>query len=350
MSTTAARQSQEVLDPSPRTRHSRLEDPLAIPANSITVVTPNTDVRTVQNWLNRLPDGWNSPQSPDELVIQKRGRRKSIVWSPDFDTYKRRSLLSLSARDHTPVKNSITSDMTFRDSARKRLSLTDTHQSEFSTPKSRKILSSGMSLDTTDTSRGQSNDNLVNSLRGLSHEQLVHLIMDLVYAQEDGTLCKNEKLRNILLNKMPTADIQPLIDKLAILRQNVYTSLVFASNLDDNSTYSRAYLHMDAFQKTVVDQGRLLQESHHWASLMHYVLEAWKITRELPEWKSEDPHNNITHKCFKDLSQFCTEAITKGNFETSVLEEYIESLETIVGECEDFQICLQTAKEAKGSK
>lgn len=51
------------------------------------------DVSTLQNWLNRLPDGWNSPQSPDELVIQKRGRRRSIVWSPDLDTYKRRSLL-----------------------------------------------------------------------------------------------------------------------------------------------------------------------------------------------------------------------------------------------------------------
>lgn len=138
--------------------------------------------------------------------------------------------------------------MTLRDSARKRLSLTDTHQSEFSTPKSKKILlSSGMSVDATNTSRGQSNDNLLNSLRGLSHEQLIHLIMDLVYGQEDGTL-ENEKLRHILLNKMPAADIQPLIDKLAILGQNVYTSLVFSSNLDDDSTYSCAYLHMNAFQ------------------------------------------------------------------------------------------------------
>jgi len=140
--------------------------------------------------------------------------------------------------------------MALRNAARKRLSLTDTCQSEFSTPKSKKILlSSGMSLDATDsTSRRQPNDNLVNSLQGLSHEQLIHLIMELVYAQEDGTLCENEKLRNFLSNKMPAADIQPLIDKLAILKQNVYTSFVFSSNLDDNSTYTRAYLHMDVFQ------------------------------------------------------------------------------------------------------
>lgn len=62
--------------------------------------TYNMDVSTLQNWLNRLPDDWNSPQSPDELVIQKRGRRRSIVWSPDLDTYKRRSLFryNMSAR------------------------------------------------------------------------------------------------------------------------------------------------------------------------------------------------------------------------------------------------------------
>lgn len=37
-------------------------------------------------------DSWNSHPSPDELVIQKRGRRRSIVWSPDVDAVKRESL------------------------------------------------------------------------------------------------------------------------------------------------------------------------------------------------------------------------------------------------------------------
>lgn len=62
-------------------------------AKYISAASHNMDVRTVQNWLNRLPDDWSSPQSPDELVIQNRGRRKSIVWSPDLNTYKRHSLL-----------------------------------------------------------------------------------------------------------------------------------------------------------------------------------------------------------------------------------------------------------------
>lgn len=56
---------------------------------------------------------------------------------------------------------------------------------------------------------------------------------------------------------------------------------------------------------------------------MRYVLEAWKITRELPEWESQGSHN-VTRKCFKSLSQFCIEAIRRGNFETSTLKIYIE--------------------------
>ncbi|KYN05758.1 hypothetical protein ALC62_03237, partial [Cyphomyrmex costatus] len=305
----------------------------------------NMDVSTLQNWLNRLPDDWNSPQSPDELVIQKRGRRRSIVWSPDLDTYKRHSLFSLSSRDRTPVKSPSTSTRVLRDTARKRLSLIDTRQSSFTVPESKKTsLPSRMS--DTNTSRVRSNNNLANGLRGLSHEQLVQLIMELVYAQDEGTMRENEKLCNVLSKKMPVADIQPLIEKLFVLRQNIYASLVFMSNLTDDSTYSCVYIHLDAFQKALNDQGRILQESQHWISLMRYALEAWKITRELPEWENQGSHN-ITRKCFKILSQFCTEAIRRGNFETSVLNIYIESLETIAAECEDFQICLQIAKEAK---
>lgn len=73
----------------------------------------------------------------------------------------------------------------------------------------------------------------------------------------------------------------------------------------------------------MIDQGRILQESRHWVSLMRYALEAWRITRELPEWENQGPHN-VTRKCFKSLSQFCAEAIRRGNFETSALEIYIE--------------------------
>lgn len=156
--------------------------------------------------------------------------------------------LSLSSKDHTPIKNPSTSNMALRDTARKRLSLGDTNQSEFSTPKSKKILSSRVSLGTPNMSRQLSNDNLANDLRNLSHEQLVRLIMELVYAQEDGMLRENEKLRYIFSKKISDADIQPFIEKLILLRQNIYANPVFSPNLNDESAYSCAYIHLDAYQ------------------------------------------------------------------------------------------------------
>lgn len=157
--------------------------------------------------------------------------------------------ISLSSRDRTPVKSPSTSNAVLRDAARKRLSLIDTRQTSFTTPENKKTsLSSRMSLGATNTPRERSNDDLANGLRGLSHEQLVQLIMGLVYAQDNGMLRENEKLRSVLSKKMPVADIQPLIEKLVVLRQNIYASLVFVSNLTDDSTYSRAYIHLDTFQ------------------------------------------------------------------------------------------------------
>lgn len=96
------------------------------------------------------------------------------------------------------------------------------------------------------TSQKQPIDDLISSLRGLSHEQLVQMIMDLVHMQENGSLCEGTTLRSVLSEKMPVADIQQLVQKLRILRQNVYASLV-CPNLDD-SAYNRAYVHLDMFE------------------------------------------------------------------------------------------------------
>lgn len=157
--------------------------------------------------------------------------------------------ISLSSSDHTPVKHPSTSNAVLRNTARKRLSLIDTRQSSFTTPENKKtLLPSRMSLEAANASRDRSDDNLANNLRGLSHEQLVQLIMELVYEQDDSELRENEKLRSVLSKKMPIADIRPLIEKLVVLRQNIYASLVFVSNLADDSTYSRAYIHLDEFQ------------------------------------------------------------------------------------------------------
>lgn len=67
---------------------------LSTKSNPMSFISVNTAVAAEANPTTRRysMDSWNSAPSPDELVIQKRGRRKSIVWSPDIDSVKRESL------------------------------------------------------------------------------------------------------------------------------------------------------------------------------------------------------------------------------------------------------------------
>ncbi|XP_047346306.1 uncharacterized protein LOC124947759 isoform X3 [Vespa velutina] len=298
---------------------------------------------TMDNVMNsrHTADSWSQAPSPDELVIQKRGRRRrTIVWSPDLDACKRDSLLS--SRDRTPVKSPSKSTMILRSTPRKRLSLGDSNESRFTvSEKKRRTPSKSMSVIDTSMQK-KFNGNLVNGLRGLSHEQLVKLITDIISMQEDGNLREDEKLKDVFMNKMPMADIQPLREKLCNLRQNIYASLV-SSNAED-CAYSRAYIHLDTFQKAVIDQGKRLLESQHWSSLIQYVFVAWNITKELPEWESQGL-DNTNYKCFKNLALFCRRALTEGCFNLSTLNLYRERLETMVKDCEEINGCLQLLKE-----
>ncbi|XP_043503122.1 uncharacterized protein LOC122524765 isoform X1 [Polistes fuscatus] len=287
-------------------------------------------------------DSCSPAPSPDELVIQKRGRRRrTIVWSPDLDACKRDSLLSLSFKDRTPVKSPIKATVLLRSTPRKRLSLGDETRFSLSEKKKRTPSKSTNLIDT--SVQKKFNGNLVNGLRGLSHDQLVKLITDVISMQESGTLREDDKLRDVFMNKIPMADIQPLREKLCNLRQNVFASLV-SSNTDD-CAYSRAYIHLEAFQKAVIDQGRILLDSQHWSSLMQYVFAAWNIIKELPEWESQGL-DNTTCKCFKNLAILCTRALMEGRFNLPMLNLYRERFEAMAKDCEEINACLQLLKDS----
>ncbi|XP_053978233.1 uncharacterized protein LOC128876137 isoform X2 [Hylaeus volcanicus] len=328
-------------------RRSARQALAVIPVNN-SVPSPDaisTEVNAMDNFLNSRhgSDSWSPAPSPDELVIQKRGRRRRpIVWSPDLDTCKRNSLFSLSSRDRTPVKSPSKSTMVLRSTPRKRLALGDNNESQYTTPEKKKKSQSLLA-----TSNSHFTGNLINGLRGLSHEQLVQMITDIVSMQEDGTLSEREKLRNVLLKKMPVADTQPLIDTLNNLVQNIYTSTV-CCNLDDSAN-NCAYIHLDAYQKAIIDQGKRLVESQHWMSVMHYTYAAWNITKQLLKCKNKTLCN-LACKCFKNLTHFCSQALKKGNFPTSILDMFADRLDAMVDDCEDIKICLQLINEVKNNE
>ncbi|XP_076632181.1 uncharacterized protein LOC143347136 isoform X1 [Colletes latitarsis] len=333
------------------TRRRSIRQALAvIPVNNSTSSPGeaiSTEVNAMDNFLNSRhgSDSWSPAPSPDELVIQKRGRRhRTIVWSPDLDACKRNSLFSISARERTPVKSPSKSTMVLRSTPRKRLALDNDNVSQYTTPEKKK--KSQILLDNND-SQIHFTGNLVNGLRGLSHEQLVQMITDMVAMQEDGTLTEREKLRNVLLRKMPVADIQPLIDILNNLIQNIYASMV-SPNLDD-STNKCAYIHLDAYQKTIIDHGKRLVESQHWMSVMHYVYAAWNITKQL--FKCDDQNlRNLARKCFKNLTHFCSQALKRGDFSAPILNMFADRLDAMVDDYEDIKVCLQFINEVKNNE
>lgn len=91
--------------------------------NGFTALTHRT-----LNFVNRTATSPSLASSPEELVIQQRGRRHlPVTWSPDIDASKRQGPMS---KDQTPVKGSMKesptkSTIVLRSTPRKRLLLND---------------------------------------------------------------------------------------------------------------------------------------------------------------------------------------------------------------------------------
>ncbi|KAJ8688210.1 hypothetical protein QAD02_024005 [Eretmocerus hayati] len=305
----------------PRRRSAR-QALASIPDLSTLNVSSVIEPSTIRRYST---DSHASAPSPDELIIQTRGRRKSIVWSPESDAHKRdHSLFRDRTPGNSPAKPQSSADV--KSTPRKRLNLDDMDV-EMVTPEKKMKLSPK-----------KFTGNLENGLKGLSHEQLVRMIMDLVSLQENDKLQPHDRLRNVVLDKMPIADIQPLQERLANLRQSVYASLV-SSNVTD-SDYSRAYVHLENYLKTLRDQGLHLVESQHWAAVMQYVFAAWPITKDLPEWKDHGMHST-TQKCYKQLTDFCLQGLRNGTFTSQTLSGFKERMLPMLEDFCDISICLQ---------
>lgn len=85
-----------------------------------------------------LPSSYISPSpSPDEMIIQQRGRRKiPVTWSPDINCRDR----DYDRRDCTPVKPSPKkSSIVLRSTPRKRLLLTDPRELLATPEKNKKV-------------------------------------------------------------------------------------------------------------------------------------------------------------------------------------------------------------------
>nr|CAD7257508.1 unnamed protein product [Timema shepardi] len=279
-----------------------------------------------------IPLSYLSPSpSPDELIIQQRGRRRiPVTWSPDIDSKKDRG----NSEDHTPQKCSPSkTTIVLRSTPRKRLLLNDPKEL-FTTPEKLKKMSPNSKRGRIEKPVSIYSGPLHVALKGLSQQQLMDVILHLVDKRPE----LEEELKEIL----PSPDLRPLEEKLNELKKNIFKSLPSSrlTSKTDSPAYNRAHTHVLSFKKCVQDQGRQLSDSQYWGSLLDYVFLAWTYVRGTPVW-DHPPHNNARKQCFKFLASQCLTALKKGVFTTEQCDDIEEKLERCSIDSEEIQSCIK---------
>ncbi|XP_054264374.1 uncharacterized protein LOC128987517 [Macrosteles quadrilineatus] len=282
--------------------------------------------------LFNIPASYISPSpSPDELVIQQRGRRKMpVTWSPDIDYRKRES--APATRERTPVKMSPNSKhLVLRSSPRKRLLLNDPKEMCLS-PEKKKAASPNpkkLKIAPVDSSP------VDLALKALTSEQLISIIQNVISNHPD--------LEEEIKQNMPAPDLEPLEERLNELKHNIYKSLPNSrlTSKTDSPAYSRAAIHVLAFKKCVLEQGRKLVESQQWTAVIEYTQMAWRYVRATPLWDNP-PHNAARRQCFKTLAVQCMTAFKRSSQLTPAdCEELYTKMESFGADSDDFQTVLK---------
>lgn len=332
-----------------RTRAALAEIPVRLDRLRVTPLQPVTNIRERSP---ALPAGYLSPApSPDELLIQQRGRKRlPVTWSPDIEL-KRNSSFHSTIR--TPPKDNHISPLklgiTLRSTPRKRL-LLDTERipltpekidfSDISTPQKFKITSPIKSTPPIKRCRLERTLNnefkgpIDTALKGLSPTQLIHMIKTITY--------KHPEIEQEIRSDMPVPDLTPLEERLSYLKSNIFKSLPTSrlTSKTDSPAYSRVSTHLAAFKKCVVEQGKVLVESQHWESVLQYVFLAWSYVKATPVWDNQ-PHNAQRKQCFKALTTFCMTALKKGGMHKEMLVNVQDKLQGMVADSEEMSSCLK---------
>lgn len=285
-----------------------------------------------------IPDCYPSPRmSPDEALIQQRGRRQvPIIWSPEKAFYM--------SPNKTPTKGF--SAMTLRSSPRKRslmkeLSEVPTEQqpagasTKRSTPaKNMPSHAKKMRFEEGSINRKKRDVPLETLLSGLSQDQLIAMIT--------GMVRTNARLEETIRNELPVPDLAPLEEQLSYQKKNIFKSLPTTRLVSktDSPAYARATTHLLAFKKTIVEQSQKLSSAKHWDALLDYVPMAWGYVRATPVWDNH-AHNAVRRHCFKILAHHATSALKHGLMDLGAdrVDRFQLKLKAMAADCEDINDC-----------
>jgi len=316
----------------------------------------NTDNSPPQNNSPLIPerrrlsgnfdDSFGQNGSPDEMVIQARGRRQvPLTFSPDINHTPLRQQMQrakLTALSQNGGSRLLLPHSSVRTSPRKRLTLSDTPPpstciSQIYTPSPDKLKMSPL------TKRVKIDPvlqcvNPETAIKGLSHSQLIDLMGNI--------LQRHPELVQEVHTMLPAPDLTPMEEKLNYLKRNIYKALPSTrlESKTDSMAYNRVSIHLTTFKKAVVDSVKSLIEGQQWLAIIDYTVLAWAYVQATPVWENPS-HNNIRKSCFKSLAASCMTALKKGDFKVDQCQEIKRKLSKLKDDSEEIVICLKHLEE-----
>merc|ERR1712147_43196 len=285
-------------------------------------------------------DSFGQNGSPDEIVIQARGRRQvPLTFSPDINHTPLRQQMQrakLAAMSQSSGSRLLLPNSNVRTSPRKRLTLSDTPPpcvSQMYTPSPDKLKMSPL------TKRVRIDPILLGvnpetAVKGLSHSQLINLM--------GSILQRHPELVEEVHTMLPAPDLAPMEEKLNYLKRNIYKALPSTrlESKTDSMAYNRVSTHLATFKRSVVEQLKPLLEGEQWVGVLDYSVLAWGYVKATPVWENPT-HNNTRKTCFKSLAASCMTALKKGNFKAEQCEEIKKKLSKLKADSDEIVICLK---------
>jgi len=291
-------------------------------------------------------DSFGQNGSPDEMVIQARGRRQvPLTFSPDINHTPLRQQMQrakIAAMSQSSGSRLLLPNSSVRTSPRKRLTLSDTPPpntclAQVYTPSLDKLKMSPL------TKRVRIDPllqgvNPETAIKGLSHAQLISLM--------GSILQRHPELVDEVHTMLPAPDLSPMEEKLNYLKRNIYKALPSTrlESKTDSMAYNRVSIHLTTFKKAVVDSVKSLLDGQQWLAIIDYTVMAWAYVQATPVWENPS-HNNIRKTCFKSLAASCMTALKKGNFKTNQFEEIKKKLSKLKADSDEILICLKYLDE-----
>lgn len=319
------------------------------------LATPTTNTQPAQHRLERrrlsganFDDSFGQSGSPDEQVIQARGRRQvPLTFSPDINTTPLRQQMArakLAAMSQAGGRLMLPQSHT-RTSPRKRLTLSDSPPSPSSpsclsavfTPSPDKLKISPLTKKVK-VDPSLANTNPETAIKGLSHCQLIDLVT--------GILAHHPELVEEVHSMIPAPDLAPLEERLHYLKRNIYKALPSTrlESKTDSMAYSRVSLHLTTFKRAVVESVKTLLDGHQWLAVIDFTVMAWAYVASTPVWQNPS-HNNIRKTCFKTLAASSMTALKKGDFSKDQCDEIKKKIIKLRETSDEINICIKYLEE-----